>query len=91
MYRRLLGKARPYGALVALAMLAMALDAACTGGFAALTQPLLDDALLAKDLEVIALLPVWITVIFLGRGLGSFVADYCMAAAGRSGDRSCRS
>ncbi len=83
-YRRLLNQAIPYWPLVALAMLAMALDAACTAGFAALTQPLLDDALLDKNLDVIRRLPLWIAAIFIGRGLGSFVADYCMAAAGRS-------
>ncbi len=83
-YRRLLGQAARYWPLVAVAMLAMAVDAACTGGFAALTKPLLDDALLAKNLDVIRQLPLWIAAIFVGRGIGSFVADYCMAAAGRS-------
>ncbi len=67
-----------------VAVFAMALDAACTGGFAAMTEPLLNDALLAKDWDTIRMMPVWILVIFLGRGIGSFVADYCMAAAGRS-------
>lgn len=83
-YRRLLTYSRRYLGLVLLAILAMALDALCTGGFAALTQPLLDDALLAKDVGVIAQVPFWILLIFIGRGLGSFTADYAMSAAGRS-------
>lgn len=83
-YRRLLGYTRSYLPLLGVAVVAMALDALCTGGFAALTRPLLDEALLGRDFEMIARMPIWIVAIFLGRGLGSFLADYCMAATGRS-------
>ncbi|MEM7706925.1 MAG: lipid A export permease/ATP-binding protein MsbA [Pseudomonadota bacterium] len=83
-YRRLLGYTRSYLPLLGVAVVAMALDALCTGGFAALTRPLLDEALLGRDFDMIARMPIWIVAIFLGRGLGSFLADYCMAATGRS-------
>ncbi|MEM1091087.1 MAG: lipid A export permease/ATP-binding protein MsbA [Pseudomonadota bacterium] len=83
-YRRLLGYTRSYLPLLGVAVVAMALDALCTGGFAALTRPLLDEALLGRDFHMIARMPIWIVAIFLGRGLGSFLADYCMAATGRS-------
>ncbi|MEM9531131.1 MAG: lipid A export permease/ATP-binding protein MsbA [Pseudomonadota bacterium] len=83
-YRRLLGYTRSYLPLLLVAMGAMVLDALCTGGFAALIKPLLDEALLARNLDVIAQMPLWIVAIFLGRGIGSFFADYCMAATGRS-------
>ncbi len=83
-YRRLLGYTRAYLPLLGVAVVAMGLDALCTGGFAALIRPLLDDALLGRDSAMIASMPLWIMAIFLGRGLGSFIADYCMAATGRS-------
>ncbi|MFK7955491.1 MAG: lipid A export permease/ATP-binding protein MsbA [Lysobacterales bacterium] len=83
-YKRLLGYTRSYLPLLGIAAVAMALDAACTGGFAALTRPLLDEALLGRDETLTARMPLFIMLIFLGRGMGSLISDYCMAAIGRS-------
>ncbi len=83
-YRRLLGYTRSYFPLLVIAAIAMTLDAACTGGFAALTRPLLDEALLGRDEVLTARMPLFIMLIFVGRGIGSLVSDYCMAAIGRS-------
>ncbi len=83
-YRRLLGYTRSYRSWLVIAALAMVLDAASTAGFAKLMGPMLDQGFVAKDPEFLAWLPVWIVLIFLGRGLGSFLAQTGMSAVGRS-------
>ncbi len=90
-YRRLLGYSAKYWPLLLVAVPAMALDAACTAGFSTLFQPLLDDGFMAGDPEIIQRLPVYIILIFVGRGLGHLIADWAMAGVGRSVIRDLRS
>lgn len=79
MYRRLLPYARPHLPIALLAFLGMLLEASVAAGFTALMQPLLDDALGARNAQVIAWLPVVIVALFVVRGLGVFLGDYGMA------------
>jgi subfamily B ATP-binding cassette protein MsbA len=83
-YRRLLNYSLGYWPLLLAAILAMAVDAICTSGFTLMMKPLLDDGFLAKDMAVIAWLPMLVTAIFIGRGLASFAAEYTMSSVGRS-------
>jgi subfamily B ATP-binding cassette protein MsbA len=83
-YRRLLGYSARYWPLLVGAVLAMAVDAVCTSAFTLLMKPLLDDGFLARDPATIARLPLWVLSIFIGRAIASFLADYAMAAVGRT-------
>lgn len=83
-YRRLLRYSWRYWPLFAFAVVGMIVDAACTAGFTALLRPLMDEGFLAENLDAVRSLPLWVVVIFLGRGLGSLVSAYAMTAAGRS-------
>lgn len=79
LYARLWPYARPHGGVAALALLGMLLEAAVAAGFTSLMQPLLDDALGARDSVVIRWLPFAIIALFVARGLGVFLGDYGMA------------
>jgi len=79
LYRRLLPYARPHWPVALGAFGGMLLEASVAAGFTALMQPLLDDALGARNASVIAWLPFAIIALFVARGLGVFVGDYGMA------------
>ncbi|MGE4071932.1 MAG: lipid A export permease/ATP-binding protein MsbA [Lysobacterales bacterium] len=79
LYRRLLPYARPHWPVALGALGGMMLEASVAAGFTALMQPLLDDALGARNASVIAWLPFAIIALFVARGLGVFVGDYGMA------------
>lgn len=83
-YRRLLGYARPYRWILIGAFIAMALDAASFALFTRLLEPMLDDGLVARDLEVIRWLPWAVIALIGGRAIASFCAQYGIAAVGRS-------
>ena len=82
-YRRLLGYTGRAWPVLVLAILGMLVDAASTAGFAAMLEPILDEAFLARDEVIIGQLPLWLVLLFLVRGAGGFVAEYGMAAVGR--------
>lgn len=83
-YRRLLRAARPYWPFLILALMAMALDAACTAAFASLLEPLLDKGLLERDDEVMRTLPILVILISIGRALGGLAAQYGIEYVGRT-------
>ncbi|MBK8069479.1 MAG: lipid A export permease/ATP-binding protein MsbA [Rhodanobacteraceae bacterium] len=79
LYRRLLPHARPHWPVALAALCGMLLEASVAAGFTALMQPLLDDALGARDSSVIRWLPLAIIGLFVARGLGVYIGDYGMA------------
>jgi subfamily B ATP-binding cassette protein MsbA len=79
LWRRLLPLLRPHLRVAVLAFFGMLLEASVAAAFTALMQPLLDDALGARDSRVIAWLPVAIVGLFVLRGIGVFIGDYGMA------------
>ncbi len=79
LYRRLLPYARPHWLVALGALGGMLLEASVAAGFTALMQPLLDDALGARDDSVIRWLPLAIIGLFVARGLGVYIGDYGMA------------
>ena len=76
LYLRLLGYVRPYWRAFAISILAMVVAAATEPLLPALLKPMLDGTFVHKDDTVMRLAPVFIVVIFLVRGLASFVATY---------------
>ncbi|MEM9301058.1 MAG: ABC transporter transmembrane domain-containing protein, partial [Pseudomonadota bacterium] len=83
-FRRLLRYSRRYVLYVGLAVLGMTIDAACTAGFTALMQPLLDEGFAGDDWAAVSWLPAIVLAIFIGRGLGTLTSGYYMSLAGRS-------
>ncbi len=82
-YRRLLGHARPYWPLLALAALGMVIEAAAGAAFTALMEPLINQGFVERNPRAAVTLPIIIVVLFLFRGIATFVTDVGMARAGR--------
>ena len=83
-YRRLFGYSMEHRGLFLLAIIGMIIYAATETAFAALIKPLLDLSFVERDPEYIRLMPLAILVIFLVRGIASFVSTYFMSAVGRN-------
>ena len=84
LYKRLLKRTKVYKGVFILAILGMILHALADTSFAALIKPLLDGSFVNQDEDVISLMPALIILIFIFRGIGSFMSNYGMAFVGRS-------
>jgi len=82
-YRRLLKYARPYWSGFLLAVFGMIIVASSEAGFAAMMKPMLDGSFVNKDPEIIAIIPWALISLFVYRGVGSFLSNYCMDWVGR--------
>jgi subfamily B ATP-binding cassette protein MsbA len=76
LYLRLLTYVRPYWVVFSLALLGMVISAATEAGLAAAVKPFLDGTFVNKDPLLMKWMPVGLIVIFLLRGLGSFLGTY---------------
>jgi len=84
LYKRLLRSKSVYKGVFVLAIIGMIVHAITDTSFAAIIKPLLDGSFIEKDPEFIQLMPILIILIFISRGLGSFMSSYGMAYVGRS-------
>lgn len=84
LYKRLLRSTSVYKGVFVLAIIGMIVHAITDTSFAAIIKPLLDGSFIEKDPEFIQLMPILIILIFVFRGLGSFMSSYGMAYVGRS-------
>ncbi len=82
-YRRLLRYAKPFWPVLALALVAMMLEAAAAGAFTALMEPVIDETFIEKNRGTSLWLPAAILGIFLVRGVATWVTDTGMARVGR--------
>ena len=82
-YRRLLQYVRPYWAGFLLAVIGMIIVASSEAGFAAMMRPMLDGTFVNKDPKIIAMIPWALMLLFIYRGVGSFLSNYCMDWVGR--------
>lgn len=83
-YRRLLGYAVPYWRVFIIAVVGMVLSAVVQTGFAALMKPMLDGSFVARDPDVIRLVPLMLIGLFVLQGIAGFLSTYCMVWVGRS-------
>jgi subfamily B ATP-binding cassette protein MsbA len=74
LYARLLGFVVPYWRVFALALLAMIVLAATAPLIAALLQPVLDGAFIARDPETIRRVPLYIVAVFAVRAVASYAS-----------------
>ena len=82
LYLRLLGYVRPYWRAFAVSMLGMAVVAASEPALPALMKPLLDGTFVARDPEIIRLMPIAIVALFAVRGTASFIGSYAITWVG---------
>lgn len=74
LYLRLLGHVRPYWREFAVALAAMLVLAATAPLVAALLQPVLDDAFIARDADMLVRLPLYIVGLFTLRAAASYAS-----------------
>ena len=83
LYVRLLRYVKPYWRIFALSIFGMLISAATEIGLPASAKPFLDGTFLDKDPLLMRWTPVLIVVLFLVRGLGTFIGTYASAAVGQ--------
>ena len=83
-YKRLATYALEHWRYLVLAVIGLVIAALTQPLFAAYMKPLLDGTFMEKDPQVIHWAPIAILVIFLLRGVSSFLSAYSMAWVGRS-------
>lgn len=82
-YRRLLQYSARHWPIASLALLGMAVDAGATAAFTWLIQPMLDDLFVHRDANTIFWMPIVIVLLFLLRGVATWLTDYGTARIGR--------
>lgn len=78
LYLRLLGFLRPYWKAFSIAVLCMVFTAATEPVFPAIMKHLLDSGFHTTDARMVWLIPASIVLLFLARGVLSFVTNYLM-------------
>lgn len=78
LYLRLLGFIRPYWRAFSIAVLCMVCTAATEPVFPAIMKHLLDSGFRAAEARMVWLIPASIVLLFLARGVLSFVTNYLM-------------
>lgn len=82
-YRRFVGYALRHWRFLLIAIVALVVSAASQPLFAWVMGPLLDEAIMKRNPDVIAWLPLGILGIFVLRGVAMFVSGYFMGLVGR--------
>ena len=82
LYLRLLGYVKPYWRIFLMSILATAVTAATEPLLPALLKPMLDGTFVNRDEMVIRLVPIFILLIFLVRGIASFISAYAIGWVG---------
>ncbi|MGH8224790.1 MAG: lipid A export permease/ATP-binding protein MsbA [Gammaproteobacteria bacterium] len=82
-YKRLLSYARPYWPVFLLAFVAMVGYSLSQPAFAALMKPLTNGGLVGRNPVVIERIAVVMFLLFVARGIASFVLNYSMSWIGR--------
>jgi subfamily B ATP-binding cassette protein MsbA len=83
LYARLLTHVRPYWRIFALSILGMVISAATEIALPAAAKPFLDGTFVDKDPVLMRWVPLLIVMIFVTRGIGTFLGTYCSAWVGQ--------
>ena len=84
MYGRLWRYVTPHKLIGMVAVIGMTATAIIEGGLVLLLQPLMDDALVARNLEKVKWLPLAFVTIFVLRGISGFATEASLGWIGRS-------
>lgn len=82
LYLRLLSYVKPYWRIFLLSIIATAATAATEPLLPALLKPMLDGTFVNRDETVVRLVPIFVLLIFLVRGVASFVSAYAIGWVG---------
>ncbi|MFA5531825.1 MAG: lipid A export permease/ATP-binding protein MsbA [Thiohalomonadaceae bacterium] len=82
-YRRLLGYILPHWRAFAIAAVGMTFEASTETAFAALIRPFVDGSFVERDPDVIMFAPIGLILIFLFRGVASYLASFWMGWVAR--------
>ena len=82
-YSRLWQYVLPHKIVFVFAIIGMSATAAIEGSLVYLLQPLMDDAIVARQLEAAKWIPLAFIGIFIARGLAGFVTEYSLGWIGR--------
>ncbi|MDD2684890.1 MAG: lipid A export permease/ATP-binding protein MsbA [Gallionella sp.] len=82
LYSRLLGYVKPYWRVFAVSLLGMIVVAATEPLVPALMKPMLDGTFVHKDQEMMRMVPAIIILIFLVRGIATFIGTYAISWVG---------
>lgn len=82
-YRRLLGYSLAYWPILVVAIIGMVVSAASETAFAALMKPLLDGSFVERDPQTMRWVPILLLMVFMARGISTFLTGYLMAVIGR--------
>ena len=82
LYLRLLSYVRPYWRIFLISIIATAVTAATEPLLPALLKPMLDGTFVNRDETVVRLVPIFVLLIFLVRGIASFVSAYTIGWVG---------
>ncbi len=83
-YRRLWQFVLPHKFVALIAVFGMAATAAIEGSLVYLLEPLLDEALAAKNLQTARWIPLAFVTIFILRGVSGFATEYSLGWIGRN-------
>jgi subfamily B ATP-binding cassette protein MsbA len=83
-YGRLWRYVTPHKLIGLIAVIGMTATALIEGSLVLLLEPLLDDALVAQNLEKAKWLPIWFVTIFMLRGVSGFATEASLGWIGRS-------
>lgn len=83
LYRRLLGYVYPHWRAFVIALTGLVFVASTETGFAMLMKPLLDGSFVERDPAIISLAPLGLIILFLVRGIASYLAGYWMGWVAR--------
>jgi subfamily B ATP-binding cassette protein MsbA len=83
LYLRLLGCVKPYWRMFALSILGMVIYAATEVALPAAAKPFLDGTFVDRDPTLMRWVPFAIVLVFVARGLGSFLGSYASAWVGQ--------
>ena len=83
-YRRLWNYVSPYSLVGAIAIFGMSATAVIEASLVYLLEPLMDEALVAKNLETARWMPVAFIAIFIARGAAGFASEASLGWIGRN-------
>lgn len=83
-YGRLWQYVVPHKLIGLIAVIGMTATAAVEGGMVLLVEPLMDDTLVAHELETARWLPIAFVAVFIARGLAGFATEAALGWIGRS-------
>ena len=83
-YRRLWNYVSPYSLVGAIAIFSMSATAVIEASLVYLLEPLMDEALVAKNLETARWMPVAFIAIFIARGAAGFASEASLGWIGRN-------